>query len=157
MKHITYTYTEHIPQQMLQLAHSHNTTHTGQGIQHSKAHTAANSNVPTYIPTHLWYERCDLLVAPADQCFVCLQTGLPQLVLPVIACVVHHHGNNLMQIAAESWARLAGNGSKCLDEGARIGEGEGIRPTGHTLVQAIQEMRDDVVEESYTAAGGEIA
>lgn len=62
-----------------------------------------------------------------------------------------------MQVAAESWAGLAGDGSECLDEGACIGEGEGLRPTGHTLVQPIQEMGDDVIEESDTAAGGEIA
>ena len=46
---------------------THNTTHTGRArIQHSKAHTANINAPPPHIPTHLWYERCDLLVAPAD-------------------------------------------------------------------------------------------
>ena len=106
---------------------------------------------------HLWYIRCYLLVASADQCLVGLQTGLPELVLPVITRVVHHHGNYLMEVTAESWAGLAGDGGECLDEGACIGEGEGLGPTGHALVQPVKEMGDDVVEESHTATGGQVA
>ena len=62
-----------------------------------------------------------------------------------------------MQVAAESWAGLAGDGGEGLDEGACVGEGEGLGPTGHALVQPIEEVGDDPVEESNAAAGGEVA
>lgn len=105
---------------------------------------------------HLWYVRGDLLVAPADQCLVGLQTGLPQLILPVVTCVVHHNGDHLVQVTAESWAGLASDGGKGLDEGASVGEGEGLGPTGHALVQPVKEVGNDVVEESSATAGGEV-